>query len=685
MKNSDINHELLINFVDESLESLYEIENNIINLEKSPTDKDIINSIFRPFHSLKGNASYFGLMKITKLAHKVEDLLDALRNEKISLNQSIIDVILPSTDYLREMLHNVHDDTPQISDEQTFNQLIENIEKNLDVECTSISECKDKVNNIILQLEPFISSEGLTIYNSLKTFLHSTENDKLSNEKNLKEEDNSLTNFLLKDAPVYEKNSSDLKKELKAQIDNLKSNYSDKNNKNIIDNIVDIFDTFSNSDTGIDEMVISMILDEAQKLQLVNSRPVAVIEKDKEILKSDKSSNTSSKRTMRIPIEALDNFLKNVGELLSVEEMLKHFGKQLSSNNHTFYQNLKEITSMFENVSKNLRTGIMEIRKVEASNLLNKAPRIVRDIASKSNKKISVVCMGEDIKIDKSYIDLLDAPLTHIVRNSADHGIETIDERLLKGKDESGLILISVTKESSNIILKISDDGAGLNYAKLTQKALDLGIISHDHSLSDDEITELLFSSGVSTAETVTDVSGRGVGMDVVKKAIDNAGGKITVTTKENQGTTFTITLPQNASTQIIDGYIIRSFSNEEFVLPLSVVSEAFSINKNEITTVTGKGRIVTRRGIAFPLFNIDKSLGILTSQNNEENCMIVICELKNKNIALEVKEAIGIQKIVKKDVENNLLEQSLFEGAAVNGKGQIMLIINKDSLMKFN
>lgn len=682
MNNSDINHELLLNFIDESLDSLSEIENNVISLEKNPGNKDIINSIFRPFHSLKGNASYFSLMKITKLSHKVEDLLDALRKEELILNQSIIDVILPATDYLREMLNNVHNDSPQVSNKKKFESLIKNIEIILTAECSKISDCKDKIKDNILQLSNHLDPEGLKILDTLKELLQSIMlEESLSSAKTNASPNNILT-FFETEAPTLDKKSSELSDKIKIHINNLKDQYYDEINKDTIDQIEDIFNTFNNSDTGIDQMVISMLKDEAKKLN-INGTTISKTD-TKTLNEPDSINKVNTKRTMRIPLESLDNFLKNVGELLSVEEMLKHFSKQLSKENRVLYQNIKGITSMFENVSKNLRDGIMEVRKVEASNLLNKAPRIVRDIAANSGKKISVLCMGGEIKIDKSYIDLLDAPLTHIVRNAADHGIESIENRLKNGKDENGLILISVNEENNNVILTISDDGAGLNYNKLQEKAKELGIIEEYHNLTEDEITELLFSSGVSTAETITDISGRGVGMNVVKHSIEEAGGKISISSNENKGTTFTITLPQNASTQIIDGYIIKSFSDEEFVLPLSIVSEAFSINQNDITTVTGKGRIVTRRGTAFPLFNIDNSLGILSNSIEAENRMVVICDLKSKSMALEIKEAVGIQKIVKKDVESGLLDQSRFEGAAVNGKGHIMLIISKDALMKF-
>lgn len=680
MNNSDINKDLLLNFLDESLESLNEIENQIITLEKDPENKNIIDQIFRPFHSLKGNASYFGLMKITKLSHKLEDLLDALRKDELILNQEITDLILPGTDLLREMLNNVHNDKPEVSNKRKLNSLIIKIQAMLNNEFLMLSYNKDKIKKNIQMLESHTDEKGKEILSNLTDLLQTSMLEETLPNKNTKYTDGNFLSFLENEVSNYNKKDNALKDIIEKYIDKL----ADNTDESAVANLREILYTFSNSDTGIDEIAVSLLIDELMKIKPPEKNSNNIQQEDTNILiENEKDSIT--KKTMRIPIEALDNFLKNVGELLSVEEMLKHFSRQLSSKDKFLNQSIKEIATMFEGVSKNLRTGIMDIRKVEASNLLNKAPRIARDVAVKSDKKISIFCMGEDIKIDKSYIDLLDAPLTHLVRNAADHGIELPEERIAKGKDDTGVILVTITEENGNIILKVSDDGIGLNFTKLSKKAIELGIIDESDMLNEEEITELLFSSGVSTADKITDISGRGVGMDVVKHSIEEAGGKISVNSNENAGTTFIITLPQDASTQIIDGYIIKSFSDEDFVLPLSLVSEAFSINQNDISTVTGKGRIVTRRGIAFPLFNIDNSLGISNNPIADEQRMVIICNLKNKSMALEVKEAVGIQKIVKKDVESGLLDQSLFEGAAVNGRGHIMLIISKDALQKFN
>jgi two-component system chemotaxis sensor kinase CheA len=461
--------------------------------------------------------------------------------------------------------------------------------------------------------------------------------------------------------------------------------------KRIADEIADIFAVFSSADSGIDELAISTMSDKLNELRKKPEGPDSGTDGNKPspppVGKMPEVSGAKHEKTMRIPEQSLDDFLRCVGDLLSVEEQLRHVSRQIGAGNDVFLlsDNLKDAIRQFESISKELRSKIMDVRKVEARVLLQKAGRIVRDISSQSGKKISVECIGEDLRIDKSYIDLLDAPLTHMLRNAADHGIELPQTRSAAGKPETGTISVTLKENDDDLTFVVSDDGAGLDYEGLRKKAVGLGIVADTAQLSKSDIVELLFRSGITTAAVVTDVSGRGVGMDVVKRAIVEAGGRIDVSSTPGSGTAFTVSLPRNASTQIIDGYVVQSFSEESYVLPLGFVLEAFDFLPGDVSGVAG-GRALMRRGSVYPLHDIDSLLGDRADRRCEtaDGCRKgVLLDVKGAKTVISVKEIIGIQKVVCKPVEGDLVEETIFDGAAISGTGKVFMIVNPEKLLK--
>jgi two-component system chemotaxis sensor kinase CheA len=553
----DTNQELLLGFIDESLDALAGIDSLFVKLENAPSDTEIVNAVFRPIHSLKGNAAYFGLMKIKKLSHIMENLLDSIRKCRRLADRTTIDLLLPGVDLLRAMLVAVRDGHAENSDETHYRTVCEAIDAAL------------------------------------------------------------------------------------------------------------------KSDTG-----------SAPLERLPEARPQQAVQNE------SAEPKTRHDKTMRIPEQTLDDFLRCVGELLGVEEMLRNVSRQVGSGADTFAvaRSLKGAVDHFEEISRELRTKIMEVRKVEARLLLQKTPRIVRDISVQSGKKIQVVCIGEELLIDKSYVDLLDAPLTHMVRNAADHGVEAPAVRIAAGKPETGKITVTLRENADNLELIIQDDGAGLNYEGLRKKAIVLGLAVREAQLSQSDIVDLLFQSGVSTAETVTDVSGRGVGMDVVKRAVVGAGGTIEVTSTPGAGTTFVVSVPRNASTQIIDGYMVRSSSLDVYVLPLAFVVEAFKIQPEEITGIPGAGSVITRRGSVFPVHSLDTLLDREDSSRNDSTETVdmgVLVDIRGRKSVISVNEIIGIQKVVCKPVEGALLDNALFDGAAISGDGHVSMIINMEKMLQ--
>ena len=701
MTNGDVNKELLIGFIDESIDSLNTVDSLFVKLESNPSNMEIVNAIFRPIHSLKGTAAYFGLMKLKKLAHTLENLLDLIRKGSLQVDRSIIDILLPGVDSLRVILANVRNDNSEVSDEKLFQTIISTIEKPFTKTNLADNDIITRIEEIISHLSTQVSADGIESLGKLTQhlssipaladlkFARSADQNRSQNKTNLTRATDDLYNILNKTQTI-QKNSEEMK-QVSDLILKMSSETRDDSSSKIVTEMVDLFEIFSRADTGLDSLAISMIM---EKLTALKTEPLVVIQSkescgdnDSEMPNEKMDHKTKHDKTMRIPEQSLDDFLRCVGELLGVEEMLRNLSRQINSgvDTNALSSNLKDAVGHFEGISKELRTKIMEVRKVEARILLQKPPRIVRDISAQSGKKIQVECIGEDIHIDKSYIDLLDAPLTHMVRNAADHGIETPNIRIAAGKSETGKIIVKLQENADDLELTIQDDGAGLNYEGLQQKAINLGLITKTDQLSKNDIIDLIFQSGVSTAQTVTDISGRGVGMDIVKRAVSDAGGKIVITSTPGVGTIFTVSIPRNASTQIIDGYMVRSFSDDMYVFPLCSVIEAFNILPDQICGIAGKGKVLNRRGTVLPLHALDNLLGSKTNTFNtdsDSNKMGVLIEIRGNKTVIAVKEIDGIQKVVCKQVEGSLLDNELFDGAAISGAGRVSMIVNMERLL---
>jgi two-component system, chemotaxis family, sensor kinase CheA len=697
----NINQELLIGFIDESTEALSLTGNLLLQLETGPADTERINAIFRPIHSLKGNSAYFGLMKIKKLAHSLENLLDSIRKGSQPVSKPLITTMLPCIDMLKIMMADVRVGNHELTDEIKYAKLIADIDAALGVSGTLPLQADGaEIRQLFEQLESKVTSGGHAIVEKLKNILSTI--PALSGLQNSNSEtlvqpaaaaastpiDTLLTTLgTAAVVPI----APDVVEQIRTLIAQIKLETGDGADSKNIDEIADVVETFSRSDVGIDSLAISLLTDKVSALKTALQAPKPPTTNAR-IQSGDKSkgiAGTSPRpdKTMRISEQTLDDFLRCVGELLGIEEMLRNVLRLVAPDGSAtiLANNLKDAVNQFETISKELRDKIMTVRKVEAAILLSKAPRIIHDLSDQSGKKIEVNIVGEQLKIDKSYIDLLDAPFTHMVRNAVDHGIELPERRTAAGKEATGKITITIRENAESLQLIVEDDGSGLRYDKLQKKAESLGLIEKHRKLSEHDIVNLLFQSGVSTAETITDVSGRGVGMDVVKRAIDGAGGKIDVETVVGKGTRFTVTLPRNASTQIIDGYIVRAYSNELYVVPLSYVIEAFAIRREDIANVVGQGTILTRRGRTFPMYSLDALLDPATYSGGRHtawNGIGIIVDNKGNTCILAVKEIVGIQKIVCKPVGTKMLDSDLFDGAAISGTGNVSMIINMEKLL---
>lgn len=382
--------------------------------------------------------------------------------------------------------------------------------------------------------------------------------------------------------------------------------------------------------------------------------------------------------------ESVDRFLDYVGELIVVAEMYNHLQKAVSECElgTSLATDFKRVNETFDSLSESLQHSIMEIRKVPVRTLLQKTPRMVRDIATATGKQIKVILVGEDIQIDKRLIETLDGPLTHMVRNAADHGIEPVAEREAAGKSPQGTVTLAVVETDDHVTLSISDDGRGLNLDAIKAKAVTLGLITQDQALEQEDLINLLFASGVSTAQEVTEVSGRGVGMDVVKRSIDAAHGKMSVETETGRGTTFSIQLAKTVSTQIIDGFLL-GVGDSVYVTPMEQVLEVFYPKSGSVTNVAGRGTCVLRHGELLNVIDLRQVLKESPSLDDSDKGtgIMVSTHIGKRKAAIQVDEVLSVQKVVVKELKGLELTSDLYAGAAVMGDGTLAMILDLNAL----
>jgi two-component system chemotaxis sensor kinase CheA len=613
----DEEKELLAEFIDEAMDSLDSLDSMFVALEHDPCEENI-SAIFRPVHTIKGNAAYFEMEKLTELTHKLETLLDLCRKGKVSVNAEITSLLLAGMDELKAMLARMHVGDGEVGDAESLAILVASVESAC-VQRTDAAAWVDLVGAIT----------------SLQEAAGGTSESKEAATTALE-----AVTQLVGGAEVAAKTRASLDPALaKAQT--------------------------------------------PDKLVEPKEPPAGKqVEHSPWDNPGRREADVAKRRTMRVPEESINSFLSLVGELVVLGEMFGHVQDRISqvSGGDDVAVELGRVTESFEATSSALQKGIMSVRLVPIRASLQKAPRIVRDIANKRRKEIEVEVIGEEIEVDKSHLGVLEGPITHMVRNAADHGIEMPDDRERAGKSRVGHITIAVTSTEEMLFLTVSDDGGGLDLDSLRDKARSLGLINADQPLNHDATVKLLFSSGVSTAKEVTDVSGRGVGMDAVRRDVENAGGRISVKTEPGKGSTFTIQLPRSVSTQIIEAFVVE-VGGSFCVIPIEQVSESFAIEPGALLRLTSGRYCVKRYDVVMGIVDLFEVFKISPVPEIEEGILVAI-EGEEKPFAIRVNRIIGTQQVVVKGLEMMDISPNVFSGCAVMGDGEIALVLDAATLL---
>ncbi|HIL91422.1 MAG TPA: chemotaxis protein CheA, partial [Cycloclasticus sp.] len=393
-----------------------------------------------------------------------------------------------------------------------------------------------------------------------------------------------------------------------------------------------------------------------------------------------KTKKVAEAASIRVGIDKVDEIINLVGELVITQSMLDQAGEDLEeqaeaqgdNKNAETLVRLRNGLVQLERNTRELQEGVMRIRMLPISFVFSRMPRLVHDLSSKLDKKVELLVAGEETELDKTVMENIGDPMVHLVRNALDHGIETPEIRLAAGKPETGTLKLNAFHKGSSIVIEIKDDGAGINKQKVLAKAIEKGVISADDPLSDDEINNLIFAPGFSTADVVSDVSGRGVGMDVVKTSISKLGGSVSVTSEEGKGSLFTIRLPLTLA--ILDGQLV-TVGNESYVIPLIAIIESLQVDRANISVVAGKAEVYKLREHYIPIIRSRAVFGLADDNRDLHNSLMVVVEVDGSPAGIIVDDLQGQQQVVIKSLETNYRKVETMSGATILGDGTVALI----------
>jgi len=657
-------------FFEESFEGLDIMETGLLNLDSGEADNEEINSIFRAAHSIKGGSGTFGFQNISDFTHIMETLLDEVRDGIRELTHEGINILLKSVDCLRMMMTATS-------------------------EGGDVDEAEVKTNFEALQ--NILDSESAADTPSAKQDAATSESDqapvgwkiKFAPHKNFMQFGNDPVRILRELGGLGD---------LKGQVDTSKVPDFDDFNPEDMHLSWDLMLTGNVSKSAIDD-VFAWVEDESD----ISITPLSVVKEESAISSAEKKTaskkpvataaapaaakttekkekSTAASSSIRVGIDKIDDLINMVGELVITQSMLSLLGEDF---NMTRLEKLQEGLIQLDRHTRELQESVMQIRMVPISFTFSRFPRMVRDLSEKLEKNIELVMYGENTELDKTVIEKIGDPLVHLVRNSIDHGIEMPEDRVAAGKPEKGTIQLNAFHRGGNIVIEITDDGKGIDKDIIFQKGIEKGLVDPGSKLSDQQIYDLLFNPGFSTAAEITDVSGRGVGMDVVKKNIMSLGGAIETHSVKGQGTIFSIRLPLTLA--ILDGQSV-SVGDDNYIIPLVSIVESVRPKKEMLNMVAGKGETYKLRDEYLPIIRVRDLFKIPDAKADQlEEGLLVVVEADGKRFGVFVDDLLGQQQVVIKSLESNYKRIRGVSGATILGDGSVALILDIPSLIRMS
>ncbi|MBU3803459.1 MAG: chemotaxis protein CheA [Candidatus Cellulosilyticum pullistercoris] len=677
----DVNQYLQI-FIEESKDNLQTLNENLLNLENNPTDIETLNAIFRVAHTLKGMAGTMGFVKMQKLTHTLENVLSEIRAGNLAVDSNIVDILFQSLDGLENYVEEITNTSTEGNEEyaeiiSALDQIIKNENNQDSGQVNSVSVANESVVPDKLEGE-----EGLL---ELPESQELVKNNAISMGMNVYQIKIELSDScVLKSARAFViftelermgeiiycvPSAQDIEDEKfdKAFIIVLITQETEEKIKETILGISEVEKTSIDA-FALNNSIVEEKLEQEEEVEQKDTRTA-------EHTGHQNAKQQLSNKTVRVNIDRLDTLMNLVSELIIVKTQLEGLDVRESE----VESNYNDSVEYLERITTSLHDAVMKVRMVPVENVFNRFPRMIRDVSRKLGKDIELVMSGEETELDRTVIDEIGDPLIHLLRNAADHGLETTEERISIGKPKKGTIKLQAYQDGNSVVIEVEDDGKGINVNKIRSKAIDKGTITKEEAatMTENEIIELLFKPSFSTAEKISDLSGRGVGLDVVKSRITALGGHVEVETEFGKGSKFIVRLPLTLA--IIQALMIH-IADEKYAIPLSNIQNIEDVHKEDIKLIQNQEVIVVRNEI-IPIIRLREVLGLPKAEDKEMMTGVIV-KKGEKQVGFIVDSLIGQQEIVIKSLGKYLSGIDMIAGATILGNGEVALILDVNSLI---
>jgi two-component system, chemotaxis family, sensor kinase CheA len=666
-------------FYEESFEAIGQMEEALLRLDAGTPDLELINTIFRVAHSIKGGAATFGFAEITSFTHTLETLLDELRGQRMQVTTTLSDLLLRSVDVMREMLR------AQQARQPVDAQRVTDLQFDLELAVAQKGAAPGSAASapaaaaaaVPAAAAPAEAARGTLYRISFRPFLHllARGNDPLRMFRELRELGDLQVTADVSALPAFEEFDPEncyLSWTLQLRTEAARQA------------IVEVFD-WAEGDCTLEVSAL-----DTEPLPAEAAAPAAPVVAASNVVVAQRAaapaaaedtegrqakavdSKASDASSIRVSTEKIDDLMNSVGELVITQSMLGQFGALLDG---AMGERLRAGLAQLERNVRELQESVMRVRMVPISFVFSRFPRMVRDLSQRLGKQVELRMTGGETELDKTVLEKIGDPLVHLVRNSIDHGIESPQQRLESGKDARGTVHLHAYHRGSSITVEVSDDGGGLKRERILAKARERGLIGADEGLSDEAVCNLVFLAGFSTHDRATDISGRGVGMDVVKRNVDELGGSVEVRSEAGKGSRFIITLPLTLA--IVDGQTV-AVGDESYIVPLTAIVESLQMHAASVNHVVGHGEVLSFRGEYLPVVRLDKVFNARRGHERESgDGLIMVVEGDGKRVGLCVDELLGQQQVVVKTLEANYGHVDGIAGATILGDGSVALILD--------